>query len=114
MKNGVCCQEGTADDNDEPAVLFDASVFSPLDPSQEPIFPPELRLNHDSFFGCALYFESDSMKWFRPNSLVQLLRQKDLHPEAKIVVGNTELGVEMKFKDAHYPVMIQPSQVRIS
>ena len=30
----------------------------------------------------------------------------------QIVVGNTELGVEVKFKHLEYPVYINPSQVR--
>jgi xanthine dehydrogenase/oxidase len=52
------------------------------------------------------------MLWLRPTSLKDLLHLKLKYPEAKIVVGNTELGVEIKFKKCNYPVMIQPTKVR--
>ena len=58
--------------------------------------------------GACLY--SERMRWYRPATLGELLALKAEHPGAKIVVGNTELGVEMKFKNCHYPVMIQPSR----
>ena len=83
------------------------------DPTQDLIFPPELKVNHDKYHSGPLKFESKVLKWFRPVTLTQLLQLKHSYPEGKIVVGNTELGVEMKFKDAKYPVMIQPSHVRI-
>ncbi|CAN0386271.1 unnamed protein product, partial [Hapterophycus canaliculatus] len=40
-----------------------------------------------------------------------LLRLKAEHPEARIGVGNTEVGIEVKFKGMHYPVLISPSRV---
>ncbi|RZF45983.1 hypothetical protein LSTR_LSTR016155 [Laodelphax striatellus] len=47
--NGVaatCNGNGTetSQDVNRPAALFDASEFLPYDPSQEPIFPPELQI----------------------------------------------------------------------
>lgn len=108
--NGQCCQKQTNFEY-EPGTLFDQTRFKPYDPSQEPIFPPELKLNASRYLNQDLYFKSPKMAWFRPNHLDHLLRIKSEHPEAKIVVGNTELGVEMKFKNCQYPVMIQPNQV---
>ena len=35
-----------------------------------------------------------------------LLKLKAEYPDARLVVGNTEVGIEMKFKDARYPVLI--------
>ena len=52
------------------------------------------------------------MSWFRPSSLNELLRLKEkFKGQAKIVVGNTELGVEMRAKRSLYPIMIQPNKV---
>ena len=51
------------------------------------------------------------MTWLRPTALEDLLHLKNKFPDAKIVVGNTELGVEVKFKKCFYPVMIQPTKV---
>lgn len=50
--------------------------------------------------------------WYRPTTLEELLKLKLQFPQAKIIVGNTEVGVEVKFKHFVYPVLIQPSQVK--
>ena len=56
--------------------------------------------------------EDDEMIWCRPSTLNEFLKLKMLYKnKAKIVVGNTELGVEMRAKRALYPVMIQPTKV---
>eukprot|EP00094_Tigriopus_californicus_P013136 TCALIF_12703-PA protein Name:"Similar to XDH Xanthine dehydrogenase/oxidase (Gallus gallus)" AED:0.07 eAED:0.07 QI:278/0.8/0.66/1/1/1/6/364/1546 len=111
-KNGVCCQQGTDSFGEESSSpLFDAAKFKLYDPTQEIIFPPYLKLHHEELFNRSLTFQSPEMSWFRPNSLKALLKLKDQFPDAKIVNGNTELGVEMKFKNCKYPVMIQPSHV---
>jgi xanthine dehydrogenase/oxidase len=48
---------------------------------------------------------------YRPTSLAALLALKQQHPDAKLVVGNTEVGIEMKFKAASYPVLIGTTHV---
>mmetsp|Transcript_22291 Transcript_22291/g.36642 ORF Transcript_22291/g.36642 Transcript_22291/m.36642 type:complete len:1573 (-) Transcript_22291:148-4866(-) len=51
--------------------------------------------------------------WYTPNTLEELL---DLFREysdgggIKMVVGNTEVGIETKFKHASYPTMVHPSK----
>lgn len=91
--------------------LFEASEFAPLDPSQEPIFPPELKLN-DIYDRQTLLFENErNVAWFRPTTLKQLLEYKKNHTTAKIVVGNTEVGVEVKFKHFDYKFLVNPSQI---
>jgi xanthine dehydrogenase/oxidase len=92
--------------------LFEPSEFAPFDPSQEPIFPPELKLT-DAYDKQVLKFVNDrNVTWFRPTTLQQLLAIKKNHPSAKIVVGNTEVGVEVKFKHFDYKFLVNPSQVR--
>ena len=88
------------------------------DSNQELIFPPELKCNASFWNRQNLIFgngssssSSTTMTWYRPTVFKELLRLKTLHPAAKIVVGNTELGIEMKFKKQSYPVMIQPNQI---
>ncbi|KAJ8964528.1 hypothetical protein NQ314_004823 [Rhamnusium bicolor] len=90
--------------------LFNPSEFTPYHPSQEPIFPPELKLT-DKYDKQYLIFKGTDVTWYRPTSLKKLLKLKSMHPDAKIVVGNTEVGVEIKFKHLTYPVIIQPVQV---
>ncbi|XP_041353247.1 xanthine dehydrogenase/oxidase-like [Gigantopelta aegis] len=92
MVNGVANGEA-----DETSLLYD--------PSQEPIFPPELKVNAH-LYNTSLKFSSSSNTWYRPISLDELLDLKKLHPSARLIVGNTELGIEKKFKNAEFPVLI--------
>ena len=88
MKSFLAIED--SDDND--------SKFIPHDPSQEPIFPPELTVKSDEYARQPLAFQGDKMTWFKPTTLDELLTLKESYPDAKLVVGNTELGIEMKFK----------------
>ncbi|CAH2108386.1 unnamed protein product [Euphydryas editha] len=112
--NGVCamgkdcCKNKT--DSSETESLFEKSSFLPYDPSQEPIFPPELKMSslYDEQY---LIYKGNKSVWYRPTTLETLLKLKEDHPDAKIVVGNTEVGVEVKFKHLVYPVIIMPNCV---
>lgn len=115
--NGVCamgkdcCKNKTEkEDDSETKYIFDKSSFLPYDQSQEPIFPPELKLNsyYDDQY---LKFEGTKVTWYRPTELSTVLKLKEQFPNAKIVVGNTEIGVEVKFKHFVYPVIIMPNCV---
>ncbi|CAK1600926.1 unnamed protein product [Parnassius mnemosyne] len=105
-----CCKNktDTPEDKSESKFIFDKTAFTPYDPSQEPIFPPELKL-------CSVYdeqnliFRGKNTTWYRPTDLEALLNLKEQYPDAKIVVGNTEVGVEVKFKHFVYPVIIMPN-----
>ncbi|XP_037076844.1 xanthine dehydrogenase/oxidase-like [Pollicipes pollicipes] len=91
--------------------LVDSHKFSPYDPTQEAIFPPELMLQPE-WATQSMRFVGPRVTWYRPASLQELLDLKATHPEAKLVNGNTEVGVEVKFKHCEYPVIINPSQVQ--
>lgn len=108
-----CCkkQGGTNTEPERKDELFQISEFAPYDPSQEPIFPPELKVS-DALDRQSIVFYGDRVTWYRPNSLTELLAIKLEHPHAKIIVGNSEVGVEIKFKHFHYPIMILPNQIR--
>nr|XP_045603418.1 xanthine dehydrogenase/oxidase-like [Procambarus clarkii] len=106
-------QGGSATENGEteaPALLYDTRQFRPLDPSQDIIFPPELKVRSD-LDKQYLEIRGKRVVFYRPDSFAQLLRLKTLHPNAKIIVGNTEAGVEVKFKNQEYPVIINPTCV---
>lgn len=105
QKNKCAPDDNTVRDN-----LFDTSDWTPHDPSQEPIFPPELKLS-DALDKSSIAFYGKRVTWYRPNNLNDLLALKLEHPNAKIIVGNTEVGVEVKFKHFHYPVLIMPNQI---
>jgi xanthine dehydrogenase/oxidase len=74
----------------------------------EPIFPPALR----SFEPKAMKVQKDGFKWYTPLHLTGLLQLKAKYPQARLVVGNTEVGIETKFKGMEYKAIINPSRVR--
>ena len=51
----------------------------------EPIFPPELRRRAPA----ELALPGPRCAWYRPLTLERLLEIKAVHPDAKLVVGNT-------------------------
>ncbi|KAF8369542.1 hypothetical protein HHK36_032438 [Tetracentron sinense] len=75
---------------------------------KELIFPPELLmrkltpLNLSGFGG---------LKWHRPLGLHHVLDLKARYPDAKLVVGNSEVGIEMKLKGIQYQVLISIAHV---
>lgn len=106
-----CCRKLTNGQAKQPAPeLFDVSAFVPYNPSQDPIFPPALKLS-DKYDRQSLVFGNERTTWYRPTTLAELVQLKATHPEAKIVVGNTEIGVEVKFKHLRYPVLICSNRV---
>ncbi|XP_075158749.1 xanthine dehydrogenase-like [Haematobia irritans] len=115
MGNECCKVNGEKCNGDESQLLvddklFEKSEFVPLDPSQEPIFPPELHLN-GNWDRESLVFRNERVTWYRPMRLKELLKLKSKYPQAKLVVGNTEIGIEMKFKHFLYPILIDPRKV---
>ncbi|VAI54626.1 unnamed protein product [Triticum turgidum subsp. durum] len=70
---------------------------------KELIFPPELQLRKIM----PLKLNGlNGIRWYRPLKLEQLLQLKSCYPDAKLIIGNSEVGVETKFKNAQYKVMI--------
>uniref|UniRef100_A0A8C2DMD6 Xanthine dehydrogenase n=1 Tax=Cyprinus carpio TaxID=7962 RepID=A0A8C2DMD6_CYPCA len=104
QSNGCCMtNEHTQEHVNVIQKLYDQSEFMPLDPTQEIIFPPELMRE--------LRFAGERVLWIQPCSLEELLELKATYPNAKLVVGNTEVGIEMKFKNLLYPVILAPAYI---
>ncbi|XP_059170556.1 xanthine dehydrogenase/oxidase-like [Physella acuta] len=82
------------------------------DPTQEPIFPPELKLMSPKLIVEYLRFESDRCTWLRPTNLQQLLEIKKEHPDCILVTGNTEIGIEIKFKQRRCGILVSPAFVK--
>lgn len=49
--------------------------------------------------------------WYRPTTLAELLTIKRVHPEARLIGGNTEVQIEVKFKRFVVPVRVHVSGV---
>uniref|UniRef100_A0A671SPA3 Aldehyde oxidase 6 n=1 Tax=Sinocyclocheilus anshuiensis TaxID=1608454 RepID=A0A671SPA3_9TELE len=81
----------------------------------QPIFKCCYQLNNT--FGCCVKdqttqrFCGERMTWINPGSLDELLQLKADYPQAPLVLGNTNIGLDMKFKGIFHPVIISPTQV---
>ncbi|XP_069464775.1 xanthine dehydrogenase/oxidase-like isoform X2 [Ambystoma mexicanum] len=106
-ENTGCCMDRMSEMS---SALFNPDEFQPYDPTQEPIFPPELLMQAD-VPPKQLCFRGERVTWIQPADLSELLALKALHREARLVVGNTEVGIEMKFKNMLYPVIIAPGLI---
>lgn len=109
-KNGYCVYDGNAEKGKP---MFQEEIqFKKYDASQELIFPPGLiRIIESEKNKQSFEFEKEGHKWFRPVTLQELLRLKAKYPAAKLVNGNTEVGIEVKFKNQEYNVMISPTDI---
>ncbi|KAL8055486.1 hypothetical protein ABFS82_04G058300 [Erythranthe guttata] len=75
---------------------------------KELIFPPELLLRKLT----NLFLNgSNGLKWHRPLNLRHVFDIKSKYPSAKLVVGNTEVGIETRLKNFNYPVLIHVAHV---
>jgi xanthine dehydrogenase/oxidase len=114
-KGSACCRVAKKAGEGEDAATTAAAATTdptssfkmPYSEDQEPIFPPFLRLNHPT----SLRVEGSHARWFRPDSMADLLALKSEHPAGKLVVGNSEVGIETRFKGMRYPVLIAPTAV---
>ena len=70
----------------------------------ELIFPPELTTKKPGRL-----VVDGNVTWHRPTSLEELLEIKSRIPDAKLVAGNTEVGIEVKFKHAEYRNLVSVS-----
>ncbi|XP_075904659.1 aldehyde oxidase 6 isoform X2 [Nelusetta ayraudi] len=112
--SATCCRdlEGTPEEpEDEAPKLFNKEEFLPLDPTQELIFPPELILMSEASNPQLLTFRSERMSWVSPATLDQLVELKSRNPKAPLVVGNTNVGPDVKFKGVFHPLVISPTRV---
>ncbi|XP_042730164.1 aldehyde oxidase-like isoform X3 [Lagopus leucura] len=113
--NGSCCLDQEEDLFDrkekESARLFSPDEFQPLDPTQEFIFPPELMRMAENQPKRTLVFHGERMMWISPVTLDELQDLKAAHPKAPLVVGNTGVGPDMKFRGVFHPVVIAPARI---
>nr|XP_046237719.1 xanthine dehydrogenase/oxidase isoform X2 [Scatophagus argus] len=109
MTNRSAAEKSSEDDAGEASGLFDTADFAPFDPTQEVIFPPELMSLSKGQRSASLRFRGERAAWLQPGSLDEFLRLKWEHPDARVVVGNTEVGIEVKFKNMLYPIILAPA-----
>ncbi|KAM8789638.1 aldehyde oxidase [Rhynchonycteris naso] len=117
-ENGVCClnqginelpefEEG----NKTRSKLFSEEEFLPLDPTQELIFPPELMMMAEKQPQRTRIFVGDRMTWISPVTLKEFIEAKAKYPQAPVIMGNTSIGPEVKFKGVFHPVVLSPDRI---
>uniref|UniRef100_A0A7S4RBL2 Xanthine dehydrogenase n=2 Tax=Ditylum brightwellii TaxID=49249 RepID=A0A7S4RBL2_9STRA len=120
-KENLCCSSSVDKMSSYQSVLPKDSASSwrnqPID-----MFPDSLTSAPDSEIGMELFkplLVVDSTAhgrstWMKPTTILELLSLLRQYGESdngcKIIVGNTEVGIETKFKHAVYPCLIYPSQ----
>ncbi|XP_077466673.1 aldehyde oxidase 6 [Stigmatopora argus] len=114
-----CCQvnKGTncgieKEQINESPLLFDKSEFMPLDQTQDLIFPPQLILMMETCKPQTLTFYGERVTWVSPVLLEELVQLKASNPEAPLIMGNTNIGINMKFKGDVHPLMISAIRVK--
>jgi xanthine dehydrogenase/oxidase len=102
--NKGCCDGKREKTEEECCEMTDFSLFKEYDPSLDIPFPLEL-INLDENLKC-LHIEHEDTLWLKPVNVEQLLQLKCFHPDAKLVAGNSEVGIEIKFKNMNYNRLI--------
>lgn len=91
---------------------YEPVSYSEIDGStyteKELIFPPELLLRKSNPLNLSGF---GGLKWYRPLKLQHLLELKSKYPDSKLLVGNTEVGIEMRLKRMQYQVLISVTHV---
>uniref|UniRef100_A0AAX7VVT5 Xanthine dehydrogenase n=1 Tax=Astatotilapia calliptera TaxID=8154 RepID=A0AAX7VVT5_ASTCA len=109
QKNGCCMSNVNGAQNviccaiDMYNELISHIVFVPLLPLYSTQTLSKDRKPH------SLCFHGERMTWLQPDSLDEFLNLKWKHPDARVVVGNTEVGQSVKFKNMVYPVILAPT-----
>ncbi|XP_014640106.1 PREDICTED: aldehyde oxidase-like [Ceratotherium simum simum] len=141
LDQGVNGVPGFEEENETSPNLFPEEEFLPLDPTQELIFPPELMVRkaelvlEELMVKCqegylpmdppkadgqimaekqpqmTRVFSGDRMTWISPVTLKELLEAKVKYPQVPVVMGNTSVGPDMKFKGVFHPVIISPDRI---
>ncbi|XP_075036208.1 aldehyde oxidase 1-like [Mixophyes fleayi] len=111
-----CCLNKIEEENLVPETqsmpkLFNEKDFLPLDTTQELIFPPELMMMMNNPKKMITY-NGDRIKWYSPSTLEELLELKSKFPKAPLVVGNTTVGIQMKFEGVVHHVIISPVRIK--
>ncbi len=103
----LCCS--TSDDK---MTLYQKTLDNNPKWLQQPdkMFPEELKNPPSSSLMVVDRTYHKAGTWFKPTTLEELLKLlKQFEGGCKIVVGNTEVGIETKFKHSVFPRLVSPS-----
>ncbi|TPX33019.1 hypothetical protein SmJEL517_g04005 [Synchytrium microbalum] len=109
--NGHANGNGLANGNSH-AVVSDIEDLSHGSKDDDLPFPPALLKPFAGGSSPVSYmFDNGKAKWYHPVSLNELLDITDANPQFKIINGNTEVGIETRFRAWKYPIQIYPNSI---
>jgi xanthine dehydrogenase/oxidase len=79
--------------------------YAPFSPHEDPTIhfgPPD---------GKTMHISGKRSEWYAPQTLGHLLELKNSHPHAKIIGGNTELGIEGRYQGKEYPMFFAVNNI---
>ncbi|KAK7402210.1 hypothetical protein VNO78_14292 [Psophocarpus tetragonolobus] len=92
--------------------IYEPTSYNEIDGTKytekELIFPPELLLRTPTSLNLTGF---GGLMWYRPLTLQHVLDLKAKYTDAKLIVGNTEVGIEMRLKRMPYRVLISVMHV---
>jgi len=113
--NGFCASESGTCDKPHDIEDFNGNVHPALSEKEFDLeFPATLLKSYltGPLSKPELYsFDNGTTKWYRPTTIPEILNIVNEYPAAKIINGNTEVGIETRFKGALYYVLIMPSDI---
>jgi xanthine dehydrogenase/oxidase len=86
---------------DQPSAMFPRALLEDASEVVSELGKPLLIVDSTEFHRAST--------WVKPTSLVELLELLHEFDACKLVVGNTEVGIEARFKHAVYPCSVHPS-----
>ncbi|KAJ9082725.1 hypothetical protein DSO57_1001796 [Entomophthora muscae] len=89
----------------------DLALKVPYHSEQDVSFPKALMGDLSQLTLEPLYFRSADCHWFRPTQLQELLVIKSKYPEAKLVGGSSEIGIEMRLKSMNFRHFVDVSRI---
>jgi xanthine dehydrogenase molybdopterin binding subunit/xanthine dehydrogenase small subunit len=91
--------------------IRDAMVDALRRRDKAPIDPFQRRLSDPEPPRLPLDYEHDGARFLRPTTFAELLQLRAVHPDAVLVGGATELGVELNKKQRRLPLLIATDAV---
>jgi xanthine dehydrogenase/oxidase len=108
QKEGGCACNGAPGEDNVVTRLFDPTKFAPYEREKDVIFPPELMRYEFK----DVLIQTNGTKWQRPTSLAALCAIRQEHPtDSVLMVGCSELAIEMRFKMATWPCIVNVAHV---
>jgi xanthine dehydrogenase/oxidase len=107
----LCPSNGMPCDCDKVVKCTDGAPVVELPNGAEPIFPSQLRKRHSVDKAWDMCIPGKKADWYRPSTLKRLLEIKSSNRGARLIVGGTELSVDMRLKQVEVPVFIAPTHI---